>query len=151
MSNTNRIGELKSAYFQVEMYNVVFMNVLHCLADLSHENWTSFFCKNEFVIQHSIKQFAAIDSVEKFTISLNRLPVPSLSKIRTTREQRKPFCYTQKHHRVEWFWDAASGSSFRSHVQHFYAPFGWERQWISPPNINSWISLCICKPSQIFL
>lgn len=56
---------MKSAYFQVEMYDVVFVDVCHRLANLSHEDWTSFFCKNELVIQYSIEQFAAVDSVEK--------------------------------------------------------------------------------------
>lgn len=45
------------------MNDIVLVNVVHCFADLSHENRASFLRQNEFVVQDSIEQFTTVDAV----------------------------------------------------------------------------------------
>lgn len=50
------------------------VNVIHCLADLSHENRACFFCKDELIVEYPVEQLAAVDSAEikDFQISFNQ-------------------------------------------------------------------------------
>jgi uncharacterized transporter YbjL len=63
----NRVGEkvsrLANTHLQVEVDDVVLVDVVHRLADLSHENRTSLLGEEELVVQHAIKQLAAVDAV----------------------------------------------------------------------------------------
>jgi hypothetical protein len=53
------------------MNDVVFVNVVHCLANLPHEYRAGFFCQNKLVVKDSVEKLAAIDPVKAFAIILN--------------------------------------------------------------------------------
>lgn len=44
------------------MNDIVFVNVVHGFANLTHKDCTGFFSQNEFVVEDAIKQLAAVDS-----------------------------------------------------------------------------------------
>lgn len=47
------------------MDDVMFVNVIHRLADLPHEDWASLLCEDEFIIENSVEQLAALNSKTK--------------------------------------------------------------------------------------
>lgn len=132
------------------MNNILLVNKVHGLTNLPHEYCTGSFSQNELFIQNSVKQLSAIDSV-KFKNEINNLFDVRVFVKLTTQGLHRPFCCIRKHRRAEWFLDAGGGSSSQFLVQHFCVLFGLAPRWISPLNINSSTSLCICKLFRIFL
>lgn len=61
---TQQINKQCFAYFQVEVDDVVFVDVVHCLANLPHEYRAGLFGEEEFVVEHSVEQFTAVDPVK---------------------------------------------------------------------------------------
>lgn len=52
------------AHFQVEVDDVVLVDVVHCLANLPHKYRAGLFGEEEFVVEHSVEQFTAVDPVK---------------------------------------------------------------------------------------
>lgn len=42
----------------------MFVDVVHCLANLPHEYRAGLFGEEEFVVEHSVEQFTAVDPVK---------------------------------------------------------------------------------------
>lgn len=61
------------------MNDVMFVYVIHCLADLPHKNRACFFCQNELVVENSIEQFAAVDAANIFVSTHNNFVMESSS------------------------------------------------------------------------